>query len=105
MASRANNHFEIPDNLKNIYGEIEVSPIGVLKNYALNVVQGKVQKYEAENKHFEKKYGCLFEKFKKKNQDLKNQEVFEEDDDLLDWEFACENLKYWRKKAKELNNE
>ncbi|PIQ94176.1 MAG: hypothetical protein COY75_03815 [Nitrospirae bacterium CG_4_10_14_0_8_um_filter_41_23] len=94
--------FEIPDKLKNIYREMEISPAGLLKNYALNLVYGKIQKCEAENIFFEKKYGCTLREFKQKIKKMKNEENFEWEDDLMDWEFAVENVRYWQKKAQEL---
>lgn len=97
--------FEIPNKLKDIYREMEVSPMGLLKNYALTLIHGKIHKYEVENMHFEKKYGCTFEEFRHKVEGMRNEENFEWDDDLMDWEFAVENIKYWQKKAQELTGE
>jgi hypothetical protein len=94
--------FEIPAILKNIYKNMDISPVGVLKNYALTVIYGKINKYEIESKHFEKKYGYTFQEFKKKIEAMEEEENSEWDDDLLDWQFACENLLYWRKKLEEI---
>ncbi len=104
MTIRLKEKFEIPDKLKNIYRDMEISPVGLLENYALNLVYSKIHKYEAENMYFEKKYGCVFEEFKHKVESVKNEENFEWEDDLVDWEFAAENLKYWQKKAQELQS-
>jgi len=94
MTIHLKKDFEIPDTLKNIYREMEVSPVGLLKNYALNLVYSKIHKYETESMYFEKKYGCAFEEFKHKVEGMKNEENFEWEDDLLDWGFAVENLEY-----------
>ncbi|MDR4507418.1 MAG: hypothetical protein MRJ65_04120 [Candidatus Brocadiaceae bacterium] len=78
--------------------------LGLLKNYALNLVNGKIQKYEVEKSCFEKKYGQSLEDFRRKLDAMENEENFEWEDDLNDWEFAVENLKYWKRKASELQN-
>ncbi|TLD40541.1 MAG: hypothetical protein JETT_3178 [Candidatus Jettenia ecosi] len=91
MTTHIKKDFEIPDELMNIYKEMEVSPVGLLKNYALNLVNGKIHKYE--------------EEFRRKIDGMENEENFEWEDDLSDWEFAVENLEYWKKKAVELQRE
>ena len=105
MAIHIKKDFEIPDELMNIYQEMEVSPVGLLKNYALNLVNGKIHKYEVEKSCFEKKYGQSLEEFRRKIDVMENEENFEWEDDLGDWEFAVENLKYWKRKAAELQSE
>ncbi len=102
MTIHIKKDFEIPDELMSIYQEMEVSPVGLLKNYALNLVHGKIHKYEVEKSCFEKKYGQSLEDFGRKVDATENEENFEWEDDLKDWEFAVENLKYWKKKAAEL---
>jgi hypothetical protein len=98
-------NFEISGLLKSIYNEMEISPVGILKNYALNLVYSRIHKYEAENLHFEKKYSCKFAEFKQKIESMENEENFEWEDDLMDWEFVVENLKHWQKKVQELQSE
>lgn len=105
MTIHIKKDFEIPDDLMNIYQEMEVSPVGLLKNYALNLVNSKIHKYEAEKSCFEKKYGQSLEDFRRKVDAIENEENFEWEDDLNDWEFAVENLKYWKRKAAELQSE
>jgi len=34
---------------------------------------------------------------------MRNVENFEWEDDLMDWEFAVENLELWRKKVQEID--
>lgn len=99
------DNLEISGLLKSIYKEMEISPVGILRNYALNLVYSRAHKYEAENMHFEKKYGCKFSEFKQKIESMKNDENFEWEDDLMDWEFAVENLKYWQEKIQDIRNE
>ncbi len=105
MSTLSKENLEISDTLKNIYREMEVSPVGLLKNYALSLIYNKIHKYEAESMYFSKKYGCTFEEFKHKVDSMKGEERFEWEDDLMDWEFAAENLIYWQKKAKEIQSE
>ena len=105
MAIPIKKDFEIPDKLMNIYQEMEVSPVGLLRNYALNLVKGKIQKYEVEKSCFEKKYSQALEEFRRKIDVMEDEENFEWEDDLNDWEFAVENLRYWKRKAEELQRE
>lgn len=103
-AATIRKDFDIPELLKGIYREMEISPIGLLKNYALNLICSKIHKYEAEDMHLNKKYNCSFEEFNRKIGHMKDKENFEWEDDLLDWEFAIENLEYWKRKAKEIQS-
>ena len=84
---------------------MEISPIRLLTNYALSFIHSKIHKYEVENLCFEKKHKVTFEEFRQKLENMREDENFQWEDDLLDWKFAYENLKYWQKKAKELQNE
>ncbi|MBI5416972.1 hypothetical protein HZA55_03350, partial [Candidatus Poribacteria bacterium] len=68
----------------------------------LNQVYSKIHKYDNENIHFSKKYNCSFEEFNHKIDLMNDKENFDWEDDLMDWKFAFENLKYWQKKAKEI---
>ena len=63
-----------------------------VKNQASLMLMAKIEKYEAENKRFEAKYHTTFEAFQTKVEGLKNEEVFAEDDDCLDWRFAKEAI-------------
>lgn len=94
---------EIPESLDNIYRDISISPIDLLKNYALNHIYSKIHQYEVEDNHFRNKYNCSLQEFKHKVDHMKNEEIFEWEDDLMDWEFAVENLKLWRKKVQEID--
>jgi hypothetical protein len=104
MAFVTHEKLEIPTSLANLYQEMAVSPIMLLKNYALTHIYTMIQKYEVENTYFEKKYGCTFQEFKTKVERMENEENFEWEDDLMDWEFAVENLVVWKHKAEEVEN-
>lgn len=95
---------EIPDILSSIYKDMEVSPLGILKNYAINLIHGKLNKYEAESRHFQKKYNCAYSEFKVRIETMVERENFEWDDDFLDWKFAVENFLYWKEKLQELSS-
>ena len=73
-----------------------------VKNQALLMLMAKIEKYEAENKRFEAKYHMDFKVFQSKIEGLKNEEVFTEDDDYLDWHFAKEAIDRFVKQKKEL---
>lgn len=73
-----------------------------VKSQTLLILLAKIEKYEAEAKRFEKKYGTDFEHFKKKIDAQKDREVFEEEDDYLDWRFSLEALSTLRKQKQEL---
>jgi len=95
------SHFasvEIPKFLLTFYQDAAISPADLLKNYALNHIMGKIHKYEAENNFFIKKYSCSFKEFKDRIEHMENEENFEWEDDLMDWEFAVENLAEWKRK-------
>ena len=72
-----------------------------VKNQALFMLMAKIEKYEAENKRFEAKYHMSFESFQVKIEGLQNEEVFDEDDDYLDWRFAIEALDVLVKQKRE----
>jgi len=61
-----------------------------VKNQALLMLMAKIEKYEAEKNRFEAKYAMPFQQFQAKIEGLKNKEIFEEEDDYLDWRFARE---------------
>ncbi len=73
-----------------------------IKNQALLMLMAKIEKYEAENKHFEAKYHMNFKSFQSKIERLENEEVFTEDDDCLDWRFAKEAIDRLIKQKREL---
>ncbi len=58
----------------------------------------KVQKYETELNHYQKKYQMCFDDFEKKITALENAENFEMEDDYLDWRFAVHALKIWEER-------
>jgi hypothetical protein len=73
-----------------------------VKSQTLLILLAKIDKYEAEAKRFEKKYGIDFEHFKKKIEAQKDIEIFDEEDDYLDWRFSIEALSTIKKQKQEL---
>lgn len=73
-----------------------------VKNQALFMLMARIEKYEAENKHFEAKYHMDFKTFQKKNEELQNEEVFTEEEDYLDWRFAKEAIDKLKKQKQDL---
>ncbi len=75
-----------------------------IKNQALLMLMARIDKYEAENKHFEAKYHMTFKEFQTKVKGLQNDEVFTEDDDYLDWRFAKEAIDRLVRQKRELEH-
>ncbi len=73
-----------------------------VKNQASLMLMARIEKYEVENKRFEAKYHMAFKAFQAKVEGLKNEEVFTEDDDYLDWRFAKEAIDRLAKQKLEL---
>jgi hypothetical protein len=96
--------YTISEKLKNIYLEMNISPDNILQEYALSKIYAKIDKYKAEISLFEKKYDCSYSDFKAKLKKMKNEEVFQWDDDVNDWQFAHENIIYWQDKLAEMKN-
>jgi len=44
---------------------------------------------------------CAYYQFKDKLESMENEENFQWEDDLMDWQFAVENMHYWKNKLKE----
>jgi hypothetical protein len=105
MPARVEKDIRIPPVISKIYNEMHISPVDLLRKYALTYIHGRIQKYEAENSFFERKYESVFDSFKRKVTSIENEEDFEWDDDLMDWEFAVSNLDLWRKRAQEIASE
>jgi hypothetical protein len=68
------------------------------------MLMAKIEKYKAEKNRFEAKYDMSFKEFEARIEGLKNDEVFEEDDDYLDWRFAKEAAERLLEQKRELEN-
>jgi len=75
-----------------------------VKSQALLMVLAKIEKYEVENKRYKQKYCMDFKNFQEKLERRKNEEVFTEEDDYLDWRFSIEALERLRRQERELEH-
>ncbi|HBQ27874.1 MAG TPA: hypothetical protein DD719_00330 [Desulfotomaculum sp.] len=57
--------------------------------------KNKIHYYEKKIKEMKKKYRVNFQEFKKSIEERKNEEVFEEWDDFIQWESYEEAIRYW----------
>ena len=73
-----------------------------LHEHALLLCMAKISRYEAECGSYAGKYGKALNIFRKETEG--NDEVFEREDDLMDWEFANQALEWWMSRLKELRN-
>lgn len=102
MKNISQTNIQIPSVINNIFREVDISPSNLLSQYVLNIVYSKINKYEAEILSFENKHNSTYKEFKGKIEKMKNEECFEWEDDLMDWEFAFQNLNYWKNKVKDI---
>jgi hypothetical protein len=65
--------------------------------------RSKLSRYRAEEQQYETKYGLGFDEFRLMVESKKNEEDFEEEDDLMSWRFAHETAGYLTKKVQELS--
>jgi hypothetical protein len=72
------------------------------KKHINMIILGKISKYEAEYNHFKNKYNCEYTELAEKSAGLENVENFEQEDDLLDWRFAYEQIQNYKDKLKSL---
>ncbi|MGB9662337.1 hypothetical protein V3F56_06025 [Moorellaceae bacterium AZ2] len=74
------------------------------REISLMVALAKISRYERECAKFRKKYGLTFQEFQRKVNSIVGAEVFEEENDLMDWEFAENALALWQKRLEVLKN-
>jgi hypothetical protein len=75
-----------------------------VKHQASLLILAKIDKYESENTFFERKYRMSFDDFQKALKGAAGNEVFEQEDDYLDWRFARESLHRLREQKHELEH-
>ena len=73
-----------------------------IKNQALLMLMGRIEKYEAEIKSFEKKYNMPYDIFKDEIEKSTGEEDFAKEEDYLDWRFAKETSDRLLKQKREL---
>ncbi|MEK7262902.1 MAG: hypothetical protein AAB071_00145 [Bacteroidota bacterium] len=87
-----------------ILNDLGYSEQQALHNFALLNASQKTAELEQENLFFQMKYKANFTEFEKMIQ-LRDEEIFEQEDDYLAWKFAVEGIDYWTSKISELQNE
>ena len=103
MASSLDDKFiEISEGIINQLGFKDIKSF--IKNQAVLMMMAKIDKYESEDKCFERKHKMSFEDFRNKIEETKEKEDFEEEDDYLDWRFAKEVLEGLRRQKQALED-
>ncbi len=77
----------------------------ILREYLILTGLSKLSHFEAECARFERKYGESLESFRDILSQKKNEEDFEQEDDLMDWEFADAALNWWQSRISELRHD
>jgi hypothetical protein len=77
----------------------------VLREYLILTGLTKLSRYEAECSRFKNKYGEPLESFRDMLNQKRNEEDFEQEDDLMDWEFADAALNWWQSQISELRHD
>jgi hypothetical protein len=75
---------------------------GLFRGWALLTAMSRVEQYQAECEAFQKKYGRSLTEFERRMHSSQGREDFAAEDDLDDWAFASEALRWWRSKTEEL---
>jgi len=74
------------------------------KDWALLFSLSRVEQYRAECEFFQKKYGMSMKEFEFRLHQEKGYEDFEKEDDIADWQFSFQALKWWEGKVKEIED-
>ena len=74
----------------------------VLRGWALLTAMSRVEQYQAECEFLQKKHGKSLAEFERAAHAIKGREDFAAEDDLDDWAFAVEALRWWQSKVEEL---
>lgn len=74
----------------------------LVRDWALMVALSRLEQYQAECELFEKKHKMSLEQFERLVHREKGHEDFGQEEDIEDWEFSVNALKWWQAKAKEL---
>ena len=80
------------------------SPDELIKDWSLITALSKIEQYKGECKFFEKKYGMNLEEFENFLHKEKGKEDFEKEEDIEDWEFSLNALRWGGEKVKELKS-
>ena len=78
--------------------------VGLIHDWALFLALSRSEQYSAECELFERKYGMKLEELENRLHREKGMEDFEQEEDLDDWEFCLNAMKWWKDKVKELQS-
>ena len=74
----------------------------LFRGWALLTALSRVDQYRAESERYEEKYGLSLRAFEQSLRTENEPEDFQKEEDLDDWLFAVEALKWWEAKVEEL---
>jgi len=74
----------------------------LVRDWSLMVALTKVDQYQAECDFFQHKYQMVLEEFERQIHAEQGVEDFTQEEDLEDWEFAVQALKWWQAKVRGL---
>jgi len=80
------------------------SPDELIRDWAFIMSLSKLEQYKAENDFFKNKYGMDLEEFETFLHKEKGSEDFKKEEDIEDWEFSFNALKWWEEKVRELQH-
>jgi len=76
----------------------------LVQEWSLMVALTKVEQYQAECMYFQQKYQTSLADFEQRLHAVKGIEAFEKEEDLDDWEFAINSLKWWQARVQDMQN-
>ncbi len=82
----------INDELGYLLNKENINPESALKEYVTLELLNKRDKYFSQIKAFESKYRAQFKEVEKQTHNKKNEEDFQKEEDLMEWEFAINSL-------------
>ena len=77
---------------------------GALREHAVLLSLAKLSRYQAECASFARKYSESFESFRDRVNGMINEEHFDMEADLMDWEFAHRARAWWQSRVEELHD-
>jgi hypothetical protein len=75
-----------------------------MRDWVLILALSKKEQYRAEIDYFEKKHHMKFEEFDSLLHTTKGEEDFQKEEDVEDWEFSVNALRWWEEKIGELGS-
>ncbi len=75
----------------------------LIRDWSLMVALSRLEQYRAECEFFERKYNMSLEELEHLAHKQKGQEDFGQEEDIEDWEFSVQALKWWQTKAEDLH--